>query len=223
MKSFAIIGCGRFGVSIAETLYELGYEVLAIDKNSERVKNISEHVTYAVQADAMDESVLKDLGLSNFDVVVVSIGSNLEASIMATLVAKELGAKKIVTKAQSMLHGKLLSKIGADKIVFPEKDMGIRVAHNLTSNNILDYIQLSPDFSIIEVTASEDWYNKTIAELRLRNKYGINIIAIKNPKDEIVDISPSANHVIREGSILVMIGDTASIHKIEVKIGNEDK
>ncbi len=133
MKSFAVIGCGRFGTSIAKTLFEIGNEVLAVDKNPELVKDVSEHVTYAVEADVMDESVLKELGLSNFDVVIVGIGSNLEASIMATLIAKELGVKKVVAKAQSEFHGKLLAKIGADKVVFPERDMGTRVAHNLTS------------------------------------------------------------------------------------------
>ncbi len=215
MKTFAIIGCGRFGTSIARTLFEIGNEVLAVDKNPELVKSVSEYVTYAVEADVMDESALKEIGLSNFDVVIVSIGSNLEASIMATLIAKELGVSKVVAKAQSEFHGKLLAKIGADKIVFPERDMGARVAHNLTSKNILDYIELSSDFSIIEVAALSSWYDKSLADLRLRNKYGVNVIAIKD--GEKVDISPDSNYIIREDNILVVIGPTEAIKQIERK------
>lgn len=133
MKSFAIIGCGRFGSAVARTLHELGNEVLAIDGDPDVVETISPNVTHAVQADVMDESVMKELGLKNFDVVIVSIGTDLQASIMATLIVKELGVKQVVTKAQSELHGKVLKKIGADKVIYPERDMGIRVAHNLTS------------------------------------------------------------------------------------------
>lgn len=215
MKSFAIIGCGRFGTSIARTLFDIGNEVLAVDKNPERIKDISEHVTYAVEADVMDESVLMELGLSNFDVVIVSIGSDLEASIMATLIAKEIGVKKVVAKAQSEFHGKLLAKIGADKVVFPERDMGVRVAHNLTTKNILDYIELSPDFAIIEITALKSWCNKSLVDLRLRNKYGVNVIAIKDKEE--INVSPSSNHIIKEGNVLVIIGASEDLKKIELK------
>lgn len=214
MKSFAVIGCGRFGASIAKTLFDIGNEVLAVDKNPELVKEISEHVTYAVEADVMDESVLKELGLSNFDVVIVSIGSSLEASIMATLIVKEFGVKKVVAKAQSELHGKLLAKIGADKVVFPERDMGVRVAHNLTSNNILDYIELSPDFSILEIAAIKSWYNKSLEELKFRNRYGVNVIAIKDKNN--ISISLDSEQIVREGNILVIIGTTEDVKKIEL-------
>lgn len=214
MKSFAIIGCGRFGMSIAETLFELGNEVLAVDINPEHVEEVSDYVTYAVEADSMDESVLKELGLNNFDVVIVGIGSNLEASIMTTLILKEVGAKKIVAKAQSKLHGKLLSKIGADKVVFPEIDMGVRLAYNLASSNILDYIEFSPDFSILEVTALKAWHNKSLGELKLRNKYGINIIAIKD--GDYVKVAPGPNYIIGEESTLVMLGGADDVKKIEI-------
>ncbi|MEW8973968.1 MAG: TrkA family potassium uptake protein [Tissierellaceae bacterium] len=214
MKSFAVIGCGRFGSSIAKTLFDIGNEVLAVDKNPELVKEISEHVTYAVEADVMDESVLKELGLSNFDVVIISIGSSLEASIMATLIVKEFGVKKVVAKAQSELHGKLLAKIGADKVVFPERDMGVRVAHKLTSNNILDYIELSPDFSILEIAAIKSWYNKSLEELKFRNRYGVNVIAIKDKNN--ISISLDSEQIVREGNILVIIGTTEDVKKIEL-------
>ena len=146
LKSFVVIGCGRFGSSVARTLHDLGNEVMVIDISEDVIREISEEATYAVQADAMDEAVLKDLGLRNFDVAVISIGSDIEASIMATLVVKELGIKRVIAKAQSELHRKVLDKIGADKVIFPERDMGVRVAHNLTSTNILDFIELSPDY-----------------------------------------------------------------------------
>lgn len=217
MKSFAIIGIGRFGESVAKTLMELGNEVLAIDKSPERIQEISEFVTHAVEADIMDESILKELGLRNFDVVIVSIGSDIEASIMATLLAKEMGVKRIIAKAQAELHGKVLKKIGADKVVFPERDMGARVAHNLTSSNILDYIELSPDFSILEITTLKSWVGKDLKDLRLRNKYGVNIIAIKN--DKTVNISPSSDDIIKEDDIIVMIGDAKDIKKVEAKAG----
>lgn len=213
MKSFVVIGCGRFGQSVAKTLHKLGNEVLAIDKSEEAVQSISEYVTHSVQADVMDEGVLKELGISNFDVAVVSIGSNLEASIFATLIVKEMGVQKVVTKAQSELHGKLLTKIGADKIVFPERDMGIRVGHNLVSNNILDFIELSPDYGILEITALKAWENKSLSKLRLSSKYGINVMVIK--RGDTVIVPPKAEQIISKGDILVVIGSTKDINRIE--------
>lgn len=213
MKQYVVIGCGRFGSSVAKTLYGLGNEVLAIDKDEEKVQEISDSVTHAVQADVMDESVLRELGIKNFDIVVVSIGSDLEASIMATLIAKELGVKTVIAKAQSDLHGKVLSKIGADKVIYPERDMGIRVGHNLVSTNILDFIELSPDYSIVEITAIPEWENKTLKELRLPTKYGINVMAIK--REKFINVSPYADDMILKGDVLVVIGSTEDLKKIE--------
>ncbi|MCF6462093.1 potassium channel family protein [Clostridium sp. Cult1] len=218
MKQFVVIGCGRFGSSVATTLNSLGYEVLAIDADDDKVQDISEFVTYAVQADVTDENVLKELGIRNFDVVIVSIGSNYQASIMATLIAKELGVKKVIAKAHDVLHGKVLSKIGADKIIYPERDMGVRVAHNLVSSNILDFIELSPDYSILEINALEQWENKTLKELRLPSKYGINVMAIKREKD--INVSPYADDMILKGDILIVIGSTQDIEKIEKDAGD---
>lgn len=217
MKSYVVIGCGRFGSSVARTLHGLGNEVLAIDISEELIREISEEVTYAVQADVMDEIALKDLGLSNFDVAVIAIGSDIEASIMATLVAKELGIKRVIAKAQSELHGKVLHKIGADKIIFPERDMGVRVAHNLVSTNILDFIELSPDYSILEITALKEWEDKSLAQLRLSTKYGINVMAIK--RGNAISVSPNGEVVIEKGDILVAIGSTNDIKRIEQRAG----
>lgn len=218
MKQFVVIGCGRFGSSVARTLNSLGYEVLAIDADEEKVMDIAEEVTYAVQADVTDENALKELGISNFDVVIVSIGSNYQASIMATLIAKELGVKRVIVKAHDALHGKVLSKIGADKIIFPERDMGIRVAHNLVSSSIVDFIELSSDYSILEINALEKWSNKTLKELKLPSEFGINVMAIKRGKD--INISPYADDIILNGDILVVIGSTHDIEKIEKSVGD---
>lgn len=215
MRQFAVIGCGRFGTSLAQTLYSLGYDVMAIDKSDEIIQEISSTVTYAVQADALDENTLKTLGISNFDVAVVTIGSDMQASIMATLIAKELGVNLVISKAQNELHAKVLQKIGADKVVFPERDMGARIAHNLVSSNILDYIEFAPDYSIVEVVVPEEWRHKSLRELKLPATYGINVIAIKQGED--LNISPHAEDAIDPDDILIVIGNNKDLQKLEKK------
>lgn len=215
MRQFAVIGCGRFGTSLAQTLYSLGYDVMAIDKSDEIIQEISSTVTYAVQADALDENTLKTLGISNFDVAIVTIGSDMQASIMATLIAKELGVNLVISKAQNELHAKVLQKIGADKVVFPERDMGARIAHNLVSSNILDYIEFAPDYSIVEVVVPEEWRHKSLRELKLPTTYGINVIAIKQGDE--LNISPHADDAIDPDDILIVIGNNKDLQKLEKK------
>lgn len=217
MKSFVIIGCGRFGASIAKTLYGLGNEVMVIDASQKVINEISEYVTVAVQANIMSEKVLQDIGIDNFDVAIISIGSNLESSVMATLIAKEMGIKKIVAKAHSEIHSRLLYKIGADRVVFPERDMGIKLAHSLASGNILDFIELSPEYNIIEVRAIREWENKSLAQLNLGSEYSINVMAIKDKKG--IKVSPSGEDVIYKDDILVIMGRIKDITKIEKKYG----
>lgn len=212
-KQFVVIGLGRFGSSVAKTLYALGNDILAIDKSEDIVQNISESVTHAVQADSTDENSLKSLGIRNFEVAVISIGSDIQSSIMTTLLVKELGVKYVIVKAQNELHAKVLYKIGADRVVFPERDMGVRVAHNLVSSNILDYIELSPDYSIVEIAAISQWEGKSLRELNMRARYGINVMAIKRGSD--INVSPGADDTISEGDILVVIGGTEELNKIE--------
>ena len=212
-KQFVIIGLGRFGSSVAKTLYALGHDVLAIDSNEDLVQEISDSVTHAVQMDATDESALKTLGLRNFDVAVVTIGSNIQASVMITLLVKELGVKYIIAKGQSDLHAKVLYKIGADRVVLPEKDMGVRVAHNLVSASILDFIELSPDYSIMELRVLNEWDGKSLKELKLRSRYGINIMAIK--KGESIDISPKAEDILSADDIIVAIGSADDLSNLE--------
>ena len=213
MKQFAVIGCGRFGSSVAKTLYNEGHDVLVIDKDPVIVQEIADQVTYAVQVDTIDESALKSLGLTNYDVVIVSIGADIQASILTTLICKEIGVKKIIAKAQTEIHGRLLNKVGADSVVFPERDMGVRVAHNLVSPSILDYIELSPDYSIVEISVLDEWEGKSLLDLRLPSKYGVNILAIKHEND--INISPNANYKIVLGDVLVVIGNNKDLSKFE--------
>jgi len=213
MKTYAVIGCGRFGSSVAKTLYSLGYEVLAIDESEEIIQNISEYVTHSAQADATDENALKALGLRNVDVAVVSIGSDVQSSIMATLIAKELGVKYVLCKATNELQAKVLYKIGADRVIFPERDMGVRVAHNLVSQNVLEYIELDPNYSIVEIVSPVSWIGKTIGELDLRANYGINVMAVKHGYE--INIAPAAEDVMKPGDILVVIGRNEDINKVE--------
>ncbi|MBB6216807.1 trk system potassium uptake protein TrkA [Anaerosolibacter carboniphilus] len=216
MKQFVVIGCGRFGSSVARTLYSLGYDVLAIDENEDVIQTIADSVTHAVQVDATDETSLKSLGIRNFDVAVVTIGSDIQSSILITLIAKELGIKYVVAKAQNELHAKVLYKIGADRVVFPERDMGVRVAHNLVSSNILDYIEVAPDYSIVEISALKEWEGKNLKDLNMRAKYGINVMAIKHGSE--INISPNALDMIGKDDVLVVVGHNDDIQKIEQRI-----
>jgi trk system potassium uptake protein TrkA len=219
-KQFVIIGLGRFGSSIAKTLYSLGNDVLAIDKDEDIVQEIADSVTHAVQLDATDENALRALGIRNFDVAVVTIGDNIQSSIMATLLVKELGVKYIIAKGHSDLHAKVLYKIGADRVVLPEKDMGVRVAHNLVSANILDYIELSEDYSVMEIQVLDEWSGKTLNELRLRSKYGINVMAIKRGDE--VNLSPSAEDIIEDNDVIVAIGSAEDLNRLEGMIAKSN-
>jgi len=208
-----VIGLGRFGKSVAITISELGHDVLAIDKNESAVHSVMNDVTQAVQADAREEETLRALGVRNLDVAVVAMGDDLEANILITLMLKEMGTPYVVAKAQSSQHGKVLEKIGADKVIYPEQDMGIRLAHNLVTSNVMDYIELSPKFSIFEIVASAQFVNKSLGELDLRAVYGINVIAIKRNEDDII-VAPGANTVIEERDVLVIVGNKKLLAKL---------
>ncbi len=210
-KQIVVIGLGRFGASVAKNLYDLGYEVLAIDSREDAIQEIADNVTHAVQADSTDEKSLKELGLGNFDVAIIGIGSDVQSNIMTTIIVKELGVKYVIAKADSDLHAKVLRKIGADRIVFPERDMGARVANNLFSASILDYIELSKNYKIFEIVALDEWVGKALYEINMRANYGINIIAIKN--GDSVNVSPGANDIIHKGDLLIIIGSTEGISK----------
>lgn len=218
-KEFVVIGLGRFGGSICRELTKLGMSVLAIDKKEEFVNEYSDIVTEAVIADTTDESVLKNLGIRNFDHVIVAIGDDIQSSILTTLILKEMGVKKVTAKALNEYHEKVLQKIGADQIVHPERDMGRRLAHNLVSSNVLDYLELSDKHSLVEIAANQAIAGRTIIELNVRARYGLNIVAIKRNDDMLV--SPQATEMILEGDILVVIGSNNDITKFEKKILQE--
>ena len=211
-KQFAVIGLGRFGTSVAQTLFTMGYDILAIDKDEEIIQSISDTVTHAVQADATDEVALRAIGLRNFDVAVVSVGDDIQSSTLITLLCKEMGIPYVVAKAQNDLHAKLLYKIGADKVVFPERDMGMRLAHNLVSSNVLDYIELSQDYSLMEITALPSWENKSLRDLNMRVRFGINVMAIKHGNK--INVSPKGDDVIKKGDILVVIGSVEDLNRL---------
>lgn len=212
VKQYIVIGCGRFGASVATTMHLLGHQVMAIDKGEEIIQNIADKVTHAAIVDVTDEQALRSLGVGNFDVAIVAIGSDIRASIMATLIAKEMGVGQIVCKAKDELQAKVLYKIGADRVVFPERDMGVRVAHNLVSDNILDHIELDPEYSIVEVVTPNSWVGKTLVELDLRAKYEITVLAVKTGKN--INVTPSPDEELKSGSILVIIGQNSNISNI---------
>ncbi|WP_027085623.1 potassium channel family protein [Cohnella panacarvi] len=212
-KQYAVIGLGRFGSSVAKYLSQMGYEVLAVDDNAERVQNVANVVTHAVSADSTDEEAMRALGIRNFDVVIVAIGQDIQSSILTTLILKDLGVPNIIVKAQSDLHGKVLNKIGADKVVFPERDMGLRVAHQLISPNILEHIELSPEYSIVELQVPTAMLGKSLMQLEFRQKYNCNVLAVK--KGGVMNITPRADEPLTAEDILVIVGKNDQLTKLE--------
>ena len=209
MNSFVVIGLGLFGSSVARQLCALGAEVLAIDVHPELVQQISSDVTNAVVADARDADVLRALGAHECECAVVAIGDDLAGSVLATMNLKELGIKHIVCKAHDEVHRKVLEKLGADKVVIPEKEVADKLARSLTSHNVLDFIELSSDYGIVEIPAPKSWVGKNLKGLDVRAKLGVNIIAIeRNGK---VSVSPRAEFLIEKNDILVVLGDYDSL------------
>lgn len=215
-KEFVVIGLGRFGGSIVSELVELGADVMAVDINPTLIDEYADIATEAAIADSTDESALRSLGIQNVEHVIVAIGENIQASILTTLILKELGVPFLTVKAQNDHHEKVLRKVGADKVVRPERDMGIRVANNVVSNNILDYLELSDEHSIAELHVDGRITGHTLIELDIRAKYGINIVAIKRGVEILV--SPQADEVIEKDDILIIIGSDADIHQFEKKL-----
>jgi len=220
MRQFAVIGLGRFGLSVAKTLTEQGCQVLAIDKEEELVQDASEFVTEAVQVDSTDEKSLKAVGINNVDVAIVGIGTDLEASILTTLTLKEMGVKEIVSRAVTEEHGKVLEKVGATKVVFLERDMGMRVANSLISPSIIEHIYLSPEFSIMETMAPQAFMGRSIGDLDIRAKYGLTIIGVRKkeqPNNKVgeLNISPKADYVIKQGDVLILLGSNENLEKFK--------
>ncbi len=224
MRQFTVIGIGQFGFSVAKTLAENKCQVLAIDTDEVQVESVSNIVTHAVQADATDEKTLRALEIEQMDVGIVCLG-HVEASILVSLLLKEMGVKMVVTKALTPLHAKVLRKIGVDRIIFPERDMGSRVAESLVSPNILEHIELSPNHSVVEIVAPVEFAGKTLKQVNVRAKYGVNVIAIKRKLPSIdeagdteiqeeINIAPEADDEINEGDVLLIVGLAKDIEKM---------
>lgn len=213
MKSCVVIGLGRFGREAARRLCELGCEVLAVDNRSELVQQISNEVTQAVVADGKDKDVLRALGVREFDCAIVAIGDNLADSVLVTMNLKELGLKRIICKASDETHRQVLKKLGADQVVIPEQENASRLARSLASRNVLDYIELSDDYGIVEVPAPAPWLEKSLIELNVRAKLGVNILAVRRGGE--ITVSPAADFRILQGDILVVLGDTAAINAMQ--------
>jgi trk system potassium uptake protein len=221
MRQFAVIGLGRFGASVAMTLSNKGYEVLAIDITEDKVQDFSDIVAHAVCVDATDEKALKTIGIESVDVAIVSVGNNIEASVLITLVLKEIGIKEVVAKAVTPEQGKILEKVGADKIVFPERDMGVRIANSLVSENVSEHIDLSPTCSIIEIKAPQDFIGKSLKQLRVRVEYKLNIVAVKSVNEagqESINSTPAADYIIKGTDRLMVVGSNEDIEKLKKKV-----
>ncbi len=218
MKQFAVIGCGRFGKSLALKLAELNQEVLVIDQDEDLVNEIGPYVNQAVTADVMAEGVLEDLGIQNFDTVIIGMSSNFEASILVTTAAKELGVKTVIVKVKDSLHGSIMEKIGADKVIIPEKETGLRLAHTLTKKSIIDFIEFSDEFSIMEVQTPKKWINIELKDLNIRSKYNLTIIAIRNKNNTI--INPGPDILLESEDTLLVVGKTLDIEEL-VNISND--
>ena len=213
MKSYMVIGLGRFGSGLAKNLCQLGAEVLAMDVRADLVQQLSADVTHAVVGDGQDKEVLRALGARNFDCAIVAIGDNLAASVLTVMNLKELGVPYLVCKAHDETHGRVMEKLGVDQVVIPEREQAQRLARILHSHNVLDYIELSRDYGILEVPAPKAWAHKTLRELSVRAKMDINIIAVKN--GEKTTVSPSADYKINPDDVLAVLGDMAALEAMQ--------
>lgn len=213
MKSFIVIGLGRFGSEAARGLSAQGCEVLAIDNNPELVQQLGDDVTHAVVGDARDKEVLRALDAKSFDCGIVAIGDSLADSVLATMNLKELGVPYIVSKAHDETHRQVLLKLGADRVVIPEKENALRLAKSLGNVNVLDYIELSEDYGIIEITAPASWQEKSLVELNVRAKLGVNIIAVKRSGD--ITVSPGADFRIVKDDVIVVLGNSDALKAVQ--------
>lgn len=204
-KQFAVLGLGNFGFSLAKTLENFGCEVIAVDSSEDRIQEIADEVSYALRADMQDPDLIKMLGTRNLDGVIIAVSDNLEASILATLMAKDLGAPFVLAKARNDIHANILKKLGADAVVFPEQEMGSRVAKSIVATNFADWIELSPEYSMIESSVPASWVGNSLIKLRVRERYGINVVGVIRKGKVQVNLDP--NEAFEEGDMLIVIGE----------------
>lgn len=218
-QQFGVIGLGRFGSAIAVTLTELGHDVIGVDGDELPVQRLADVITHALQIDATDEKALRAAGIRDVEVAVVSIGENIESSLLVVMQLRELGVQRIVAKAVTPLHGRILEKLGVSRVIFPEREMAIRIAHSLVMPNVIDYIELSRDFSIVEVPAPDAFVGRTLKQLELRPRLGLTLIAIKRKADDtgavVTNIAPAADETIRSGDILALLGSNERLSQLD--------
>lgn len=212
-RSFVVFGLGKFGHSVAVNLCKNGCDVLAVDCDEEKVEDIANEVTYAVKANVMDQDIYRSLGVENMDAAVVAISNNMEASIIATISAKEAGIPYVLAKANSSTHAIILEKVGADQVIFPEKAMGSRVARNMVFGKFVDTFELSDTYSMVEMAVPRSWIGKSLLELNVRKNWKVNVVAIK--EGENIDVSPDPERPMREGQVLLIVGDNNNLNKIK--------
>ena len=215
MKTYLVAGLGRFGASVALKLQELGNEVMVIDEDAEQVQKLADRVTYAVVGDAQDEAVLRSLGVGNVDCAVVAIGEDLAATILITLNLKSLGVPQVVCKARDELQKRALEKIGADRVVIPEREMGIKLAQNLVSSSVLDYIELSRECGIAEILTPSVWVGKSIRDLNVRAKYGVNIIALRHGESDAITVNMGPEYVLQSSDVMVILGNNEDLLQVQ--------
>ena len=214
-KQYAVLGLGSFGESVALTLENMGCDVLVMDDSYEKIQDISDKVSYAMKADVADPDALQALGGKNLDGVVVAVSENLEAGIMATMLCKEMGIPLVVAKAKNKLQGAILQRVGADRIVYPEIEMGSRVAKSLVSREFMDWIELSNDYSMVEIAVPDKWVGRTLVDINVRERLGINVVGIiVNGK---IDVTLDPQKPLPEGGILIVIGANDVLEKFDSK------
>lgn len=218
-RQFGVIGLGRFGSAMASTLAELGHDVIGVDGDEARVQQLADTITHALQIDATDEKALRAAGIQDVDVAVVSIGENIESSLLVVMQLRELGVETIVAKAVTALHGRILEKLGVSRVIFPEREMAVRVAHSLVMPNVIDYIEFSRDFSIIEIPAPRAFVGRTLKQLELRPRLGLTLIAVKRRSGGqgpvVTNIAPSADEKILAGDVLALLGRNDKLNNLE--------
>lgn len=215
MKQFAIIGLGNFGFYLAKHLYRKGYEVLAVDIDPKQVQAVRDDVSQAIVADATDRAVIEALGVKDMDVAVVCIGSILSNSILATLILKDIGVKRIYAKAITEPHGRILYKVGADEVFFPEKDLAISLAERLHNPNMLDYLPFIEGYSIIELAPPREFIGKSLKDLNLTNRFGVQVVAIKELVPDKLNLIPTAQTVLKDSDIMIILGPNESLDKLQ--------
>lgn len=213
-KTFVVIGLGRFGSAVAMELYEQGHEVLAIDTSESSVQSIADHVTYAAAGNATDPAVLKALGVRNYDCAVVAIAQDVGVSALITLSLKEMGIPKVVCKAKDATHKRVLERIGADRVIIPEQESGVKLAQGLARSNVLNFIELSEDYGIVEVELPADWCGKTLLELNVRARYDVTVIAVHRNGEEELAVAPGASYVFQQGETAVVLGRYEDINRL---------